>query len=420
MSAGSLRRAFWLGLLAGGVYFAGTLYWITHVMTVYGGVQTWLAVPINLALVAFLALFPALFALVVRRLTVAHGPNALVAAPFVWAATELGRTHLFGGFPWVLLGYSQVTVLPIAQLASLLGVYGVSTLVAAVSAALALAVRRRYLPIATTLAVVLAVAVWGHRRVAASELTRAGDPVRVGMVQGNIDQGIKWQPALASQIFDDYVRMTRQAIAGGAQLVLWPESSTPFMYEEDPFGAARLRAVVQQSHVALLFGSDQIAWKTVSGRRVPDRYFNSAFLLNPDGSTAGVYRKLHLVPFGEYVPLQKLLFFAAPLTDQIGTFTPGDRAVLLPVDGHPLSVSICYEVVYPALVREFVRGGSELLTTITNDAWFGDTSAPVQHFLRLGLVLPEIGRGGARLEAGQFVFGAGGFKDSSADPQRAC
>ena len=392
LCSGSLRRAFWLGLLTAGIYFTGTLYWITHVMTVYGDVQPWLAVPINMALVAYLALFPALFAMIVRRLTLAHGPNALLATPFVWAATELGRTHLFGGFPWVLLGYSQTPVLPVAQLASLFGVYGVSMLVAAVSAALALALQRRYLPIATTLALVLATVVWGHRRVAANELTRSGDPVRVGMIQGNVDQGVKWQPALAAQIFDDYISKTRRAIGDGAELILWPESSTPFMYEEDQFGASRLRAIVQQAHVYMLFGSDQVEWTTVGGRRVPGKYFNSAFLLRPDGSTAGVYRKMHLVPFGEYVPLQKLLFFAAPLTEQIGTFWPGENPELLPVNGHPLSVAICYEVVYPALVREFVRGGSELLTTITNDAWFGDTSAPYQHFQQASMRAIEEGR----------------------------
>ncbi len=392
LCAGSLRRAFWLGLLTGVVYFTGTLYWITRVMVVYGGLATAIAVPINVALVAYLALFPALFALIVRRLTLAHGAHALLAAPFVWAATELGRTHLFTGFPWVLLGYSQATVLPIAQLASVFGVYGVSMLVAAVASALALAARRRYLPLALTLAVLILVAVWGQRRVAANELTHAGDPIRVGLIQGNVDQGSKWDPARAAAIFEDYLRLTRQAIAERAQLLLWPESSTPFMYEEEQFGAARLRALVQQAHVSLLFGSDQIEWKTVGGRRVPDKYFNSAFLLRPDGNTAGVYRKMHLVPFGEYVPLQRLLFFAAPLTEQVGTFEPGETPELLPVNGHPVSVAICYEVVYPALVRTFVRGGSELLTTITNDAWFGETSAPYQHFEQASMRAIEEGR----------------------------
>ena len=138
LCAGRLRHAFLLGLLTGGIYFTGTLYWITRVMVVYGGLQGWIAVPVNAALIAYLALFPGLFALVVRRLTMAHGPAALMAAPLVWVATELGRNYPWGGFPWVLLGYSQVTVLPIAQLASIFGVHGVSMLVASVSTALAM------------------------------------------------------------------------------------------------------------------------------------------------------------------------------------------------------------------------------------------------------------------------------------------
>src|SRR5262249_23695258 len=149
------------------VSFTGTLYWITRVMVVYGGVQTWLAVPINIALIAYLALFPAIFALVMRRLTIAHGAGVLMAAPLVWVATELGRTHILTGFPWVLLGYSQVTVLSIAQLASVFGVYGVSMLVASVSAALAVIAIRgpakgpakagHFVPFA----IVVLVVVWG-------------------------------------------------------------------------------------------------------------------------------------------------------------------------------------------------------------------------------------------------------------------
>ena len=402
LTDGPLRRAFTLGLVTGLLYFTGTLYWITRVMVVYGGVQIWLAVPINIALIAYLALFPAIFALVLRRLTIAYGPSAVMAAPVVWVSTELGRTHLFTGFPWVLLGYSQATVLPIAQLASLFGVYGVSLLVAAGSTAFALiTIRRMRTPLAwssaavyvlTIVLAVAAVAVWGSRRVAASEWTQAGDPVRVGLIQGNVDQAIKWNPERASAIFDEYIRMTHDAIRKGAQLVLWPESSTPFLFEEEPAGADRLRALARQAHVSLLFGSDQIEWKQVGDRRVPDKYFNSAFLVGADGNTAGVYRKMHLVPFGEYVPLQRLLFFAAPLTEQVGTFEPGLDPELLRVNGHPTSVAICYEVVYPSLVREFVQAGSELLTTITNDAWFGETSAPYQHFEQASMRAIEEGR----------------------------
>jgi len=409
LSGAALRRAFLLGLITGLIYFTGTLYWITRVMAVYGGLQTWVAALINGALIAYLALFPALFALFMRRIVMAYGRSALLAAPVVWVATELGRAAITS-FPWVLLGYSQVTVLPIAQLASLFGVYGLSMLVAAVSAALAFAavgprrapasafardgLRRdgnagpyvQYIPAAAVLAIVLVVAAWGSRRAAASEWTRAGEPIRIGMIQGNVDQAQKWDVKRASAIFQDYVNMTRQAIREGAQLVLWPESSTPFLFEEDLPAAAVVRTLAQQARVPIVFGSDQIE------RGRPDRFFNSAFLVRADGTTGGVYRKMHLVPFGEYVPFQRLLFFAAPLTEQAGTFSPGLNPELLPVDGHRISVAICYEVVYPDLVRRFVTGGSELLTTITNDAWFGQTSAPVQHFQQAAMRAIENGR----------------------------
>jgi len=332
-----------------------------------------------------------------------HGPAALMAAPLVWIATELGRTHLLTGFPWVLLGYSQATVLPIAQLASVFGVYGVSMLIVAVSAAVALlafrssfrsaeASRSTYVFASVTIAIVVVVALWGSRRVAASEWTRSGDPIRVGLIQGNVDQAQKWDATRAAVIFDDYLQMTRRAIAERAQFVLWPESSTPFLFEEEPAGAERIRTLAVQAHVPILFGSDQIVWRIAGNHRIPDKYFNSAFLVRPDGTTGGVYRKMHLVPFGEYVPLQRVLFFAAPLTEQVGTFAPGETPELLPVNGHPISVAICYEVVYPALVREFVRGGSEMLTTITNDAWFGETSAPYQHFEQSSMRAIEEGR----------------------------
>jgi apolipoprotein N-acyltransferase len=407
LSGATLRRAFLLGLLTGVIYFTGTLYWITRVMAVYGGLQTWVAVLINGALIAYLALFPALFALLMRRIVMAYGRAALLAAPIVWVATELGRAYITS-FPWGLLGYSQVTVLPIAQLASLFGVYGLSMLVAAVSAALAFAAGgprqgqapgfaregrdrkagdyAQYIPAAAILAMVLLIAVWGSRRVAASEWTRAGESIRIGMIQGNVDQAQKWDVKRASAIFQDYLNLTRRAIREGAQLVLWPESSTPFLFEEDLPAATVVRTLAQQARVPIVFGSDQIE------RGRPDRYYNSAFLVRADGTTGGVYRKMHLVPFGEYVPFQRLLFFAAPLTEQSGTFSPGLNPELLPVDGHRISVAICYEVVYPDLVRQFVTGGSELLTTITNDAWFGQTSAPMQHFQQAAMRAIENGR----------------------------
>jgi apolipoprotein N-acyltransferase len=384
-------RSFGLGLTCGAVYFAGTLYWISGVMVVYGGLQPVVASLVNAALVAYLALFPAAFALIVNRVVAAFGPRFVMTAPLVWVATELARTHLFTGFPWVLLGYSQVTVLPVAQLASVSGVYGVSALVALVSAgAAATALQawpvRRYLPAVATGCVVLAVAGWGGLRLARSELTRGGPPIRVGLVQGNVDQAEKWDPARASRIFERYLEMTRQAVDASAEFVVWPESSTPFQFEEDSASAERIRALAVGARVPILLGSDQIE------RGSPVRYFNSAFLVRADGGTGGVYRKMHLVPFGEYVPLRQVFFFAAPLVEAVSDFSAGETPVLLPVGGHRVSTAICYEIVYPGLVRQFVTGGSELLTTITNDAWFGRSSAPYQHFAQAAMRAVENGR----------------------------
>lgn len=389
-----MRRALGLGLVTGAIYFTGTLYWITRVMVVYGGLATPVAVLVNAALIAYLSLFPGVFAVVVARVSLGAGPRAFLVAPLAWVATELGRAYLFTGFPWVLLGYSQATVLPVAQVASIAGVYGVSALVASVSAALAYAAVaggrasriQAYRPLAIVLAGVLAVALWGGARVRAGVLTRSGDRFAVGLIQGNVEQAEKWDPRRSAEIFRSYLEMSRTAVARGAHVVIWPESSTPFFFEEDQVGADQIRAIARESRVPILLGSDQIE------RGPPIRYFNSAFLVRPDGSDGGVYRKMHLVPFGEYVPLKRILFFAAPLVEAVSDFSAGASAVLLPVRGHLISTAICYEIVYPDLVRTAVAGGSELLTTITNDAWFGRTSAPHQHFAQAAMRAIENGR----------------------------
>ena len=380
------------------MYFSGTLYWITRVMVMYGDLQTWVAVLVNAALVAYLALFPAIFAVATRRLVAVHGRRALAAAPVVWIATELGRTHLFTGFPWVLLGYSQTTVLPVAQLGSIFGVYGVSMLVAAVSTAVVMTVEnakrattgaKAFGPVAAAVAVVMTVAAWGARRVTASDMTRSGDPIRVGLIQGNVSLEERSDVAKQPSIFESYIRMSRQAIAEGAELVVWPESATPYRFEDDPVAAARIRTLAQQARVPILLGSDQV---TAAQKGIPTKYFNSAFLVRADGTTGGAYRKMHLVPFGEYVPAKQIFFFAAPLVEAVSDFSAGDEPTLLPIGRHNVSTAICYEVVYPDLVRQFVVGGSELLTTITNDAWFGATSAPYQHFEQASMRAIEEGR----------------------------
>ena len=386
----SARRAFGLGLTTGLVYFVGTIYWTSTVLSTFGGVPAPVALLAMLLLALYLSLYPALTAVVIGRVVARAGVAGLWLAPAAWVATEFARGYLFGGFPWVPLGNSQVEILPVAQLASLAGVYGLSALVAFVNAGTVVALlssgRARLAAGGLAGGAVLLVAVWGAWRVADSTLTREGEPLQVGLIQGNIAQEDKWQPSEARRIFTTHVAMTREAVRRGAEYVLWPESSTPFMLEEDVAGEAAVRALAREVGVPMLIGSEEFE------RGPTPRLYNAAFQLAPDGATVAVYRKNHLVPFGEYVPFRRWLFFVSPLVDGLAEFAPGASVALLPVGDRLVSTAICYEVVYPSLIRQAVEGGSALLTTITNDGWYGDSSAPYQHFAMASMRAIEQGR----------------------------
>jgi len=393
------RRAFFLGLLTGGVYFAGTLYWLVETMTTFGGLGTPIAVFAAALLVAYLSLFPAAFAVVLDRLRTSLGaPRAVMCAPPIWVATELGRQYVWDGFPWALLGYSQVTVLPIAQIASVTGVYGLSGLLALTSAAAALVAiderARRWVVAAAVVALVGGCALWGRARMAEGSLISVGDPVRVAVVQGNIAQDDKWDPALRDAITSRYLGMTRGAVEERATFIIWPESSVPVPLEEDVVRSGEIRRLAREAGATLLIGSDQVVRvRPGAPLAAPDNlWYNAAFLVKPDGTTGAVYRKMHLVPFGEYVPLQRLLFFVGPIVEAVSNFTPGPDSVLMPVNGHTVSTAICYEVIYGSLIRRFVTNGSELLTTITNDAWYGRSSAAYQHWDQAAMRAIENGR----------------------------
>ena len=392
------RRGFLLGLLSGGVYFAGTLYWLVETMTTFGGLSTAVAAVAALLLVAYLSLFPAAFGFTLARLTRALGPTAILLGAPVWVATELGRQYVWDGFPWTLLGYSQVTWLPIAQLASIVGVYGLSGLMAFTACAAAYFVvenrQRRWSVAIATVAFVGACSLWGQWRLQNSALTSAGDPVRVAVLQGNVAQEDKWNPALADAITERYLSMTREALAKGATFVIWPESATPFYFERDLLRGATIRRLAMEGKATLLIGSDQVEPIRAEGNRQKPTYrlYNAAFLVQPNGRVGAVYRKMHLVPFGEYVPLKRLLFFVDPIVEAVSNFEPGRDPVLLPVGSHTASTAICYEVIFPSLIRRFVLDGSELLTTITNDAWYGRSSAAYQHWEQASMRAIESGR----------------------------
>ena len=384
-------RPFLLGLVTGLVMFAGTISWTSDVLAVYGGLNAALSWALAGLLIAFLAIYTALFSVTLTTAVARVGVSALALAPVLWVATEWLRGTLFTGFPWVLLGYSQSDTIAPLQVASLVGIYGLSGFVAMASAAVAMFLapgarlaRARLLPATVMLVIVGAGWAWGAARVGREALLQ-GPTHRVGIVQGNVPQGQKWDPAHRDAILDRYLSLTRQVAVDGVDFVIWPESATPFVFERDTLYSEVLRASIRRAGVPLVFGSDEVVGQG-------ERFYNAAFVVDETGRMRGAYRKMQLVPFGEYIPMRSLLFFAQPLVEGVSDFSAGEQLTLLPVDGHRLSVAVCYEAVFPWLSLQAVRQGSQLLTTITNDAWYGTSAAPYQHFQQARVRAVETGR----------------------------
>ena len=384
---------FLLGVTTGIAYFGGALYWVVTVMSVHGHMALPLALVAGLLVVLYQAIFPGLFALILGLAVRVFGVSGVWLAPFIWVAIEWVRSSIGGGFPWALLGSSQATVIPVAQVASVAGVFGLSWLVALVStasAAVALSRKKMHLRGAIATGVLLfAVATAGALRVAEGSLARSGEVLRVGLVQGNIEQSEKWDPSRREPIIRRYIDLSRQVIGAGASLVVWPESSTPYYLDVDPVLSAPLRRLAAEAKTPFIVGTNEIE---AGATREQNRIYNSAVEIGPDGQSRGAYRKMRLVPFGEFVPFRGLLFFVDRLVESVGDFTPGATPNVLESDGRRVGVSICYESVYPWISRAFVQRGSRLLATITNDAWFGRTSAAYQHFEQGSVRAIEEGR----------------------------
>jgi apolipoprotein N-acyltransferase len=387
-------HGFRLGYLTGTVSSLGLVYWTSLVVTQYGGLSEPLALAVMLLLCLALALFPSLFGALMARWLGTFGPAALLLAPVAWVATEILRAHTLFNFSWCLLGYSQQPFLPAIQIARFAAVYGVSFVLVIVSGALAYTVvkgpRAAFPPLAGTAVVVAAVVGYGawQLRQPVPETGR----ITIGLVQASILQEDKWDADKAHRNVAAHVALTRRAAAQGARFIVWPESSLPFLFDRSPQTAAEMRALVGELGVSLLFGNDD----REGGPGIHDRIWVGAKMLDPEGRLVLRYHKMRLVPFGEYVPVESVLTlggrFSAKLVQQVGQFTPGRAYATGALDGHLVSAFICYEAIFPDLVREFAARGASLLVNITNDGWYGRTSAPHQHFAMVAFRAVENGR----------------------------
>jgi apolipoprotein N-acyltransferase len=375
-------QAFRLGYLTGLISAVGLLYWTAFVVVQYGGLSLGAGIAAMLVLSLAVAALAASWAWAVARLLHRFGPAAFFAAPAVWVAIELVRVHTLLRFPWCLLGYSQHRMLPFVQVASVTAVYGVSFLVASGSALLAYSGteprrgRRRGALLALA---VMVLGTWSLGLRAMSVPVREEGRTRVGLVQGGIRQEDKWVPEHAWANVARHVELTERAAREGARLVIWPESAVPFRFDEAPVLAETLRDLVRRERIHLFFGNDDIEREAGAGRRI----FVGAKMLDPGGEVTYRYRKIQLVPFGEYVPLRPVFTLggrlAAKVVAEVSDFTPGSEPSVGRVGERALGGFICYEAIFPALVRAFTTGGAELLVNVTNDAWYGTTSAPYQH-----------------------------------------
>lgn len=376
-----LFQAFVLGFLTGFVAYLGILYWIIVAVHSYGGIPLILSGLILLLLVIYLSLFIGVFTLLTRFLQMHSGLQTVLVTPILWVSLEYLRSFFLSGFPWANLSYSQYLNLPFIQMADITGAYGLSFVILLVNATLYAVLQqwpKKTFPIREfiiTAGILLGFLIYGYVKMGFIDRHMADQPfLKIGLAQGNIDQSIKWDASFQKETLKIYERLSLNVAAQKPDLIIWPETATPFFFQEAKEYQPILLEVPKRTNAFLLFGSP--SYKIERGKVA---HYNSAYLLSPSQEIVGRYDKIHLVPFGEYVPLGEILSLGS-LGEGIGDFKSGKVYFNFPLPQGRFGVVICFEIIFPDLCRRFVKRGANFLVTITNDAWFGRTSAPYQHF----------------------------------------
>jgi apolipoprotein N-acyltransferase len=380
------NRIFYPGVVTGMVFFMGTVYWVFHSMYVHGhlpaAASLSLLIILSLYLSLYTGLFSVLFTYMYRKL---HLP-ALILVPVAWVTLEYARTYILTGFPWSLLGYTQYSFLTLIQISDVTGVYGISFLVAAVNGLIFDLIRHegtgnsrwvlyRHIKTGATMIAIVMIAVMVYGQVQLKR-TDFGKAIKISVLQGNIDQDKKWDRTHQREVIDTYKNLTLDAVSGQPDLIIWPESALPFIFGYDKDLTNELTDFQKQINSHMLMGSVRIR-DSERGRALLS---NSVIMLSPGTDAVEVYDKIHLVPFGEYVPMGNLFPFIKKLVTAIGDFVKGEEITVMNTPTAKIGNLICYEIAFPGLVRKFIDKGANMIVTVTNDAWFGRTSAPYQHF----------------------------------------
>jgi apolipoprotein N-acyltransferase len=374
-------QGFLLGYACGILCFLGTCYWIYDTMHLYGGVNSAAACGILFLFCLYLGLYHGFFGLLVALL--ARGKSfsrrALLVAPAAWVAVELARTRITA-FPWDLLGVAQVDNIPLARIATVTGVYGLSFEIMVVNVALAAAFlgnrqKRKQLLLASLGAMmVLQAGRWIPAPASPADHTAL-------LVQENIPimGGEGWTKQYFDATLTDLTRLSVTPGGGPAHfdLIAWPESPAPF-YGNDPLFKGAVSNIAEAARTWVLVGNVGVGSTPNPSGQEPE-IFNSGSLVSPTGEWVARYDKMHLVPFGEYVPFADLFSFAGGLTKEVGNFTHGRSRQPLQAGDSKLGVFICYESVFPDEIRQLAANGAEVFVNISNDGWYGDSGAYAQH-----------------------------------------
>jgi len=385
-----------LGLISGVSYYLSLIYWIIIALGRYGGLPPWLTLPALLGLALYMSLSLAGFAATMAW--TAHRLPPTLIAPLTWVSLDLIRGWLFTGFPWLDLGYSQYALPQINQVADLTGHHGITFLIVMINALIAeiipwgrnpdgrqqTAADTKYHGLTVRLlAVVMLICACGYSlwRGPYIQAAMAQAPaVSLGLIQGNIDQSEKWLPELQQQTVDTYLALSAEAAGQGAtDAVIWPETALPFFPSQHRLFQLVADSVAAPGSPSLLTGAPHFETNPATGQT---EYFNSAFLISatPSSEVTALqrYAKEHLVPFGEYIPLQRYLPAAMPLVQTMGNFSPGTDPAPLIAGKTRFGVLICFESIFPELARLRTLHGANILVNLTNDAWYGRSSAPYQ------------------------------------------
>lgn len=378
----SIGQIFKSCLLFGLAHRITSLYWIDYVLQAYGQLPLVCSAPLCIALCAYLALYPTVFGLWVRVFYNHQHRHLLL--PSAWVVLEWLQTKALTGFPWNLLGYSQGPITWILQSADIWGVYGVSWIIVLANVIGTDVIRRRISLSGCILLVAIlgGIFVYGHHCLQAytDHLKAHSDYkyVKIAIIQGNIDQAHKWDERFRKDTVEKYLTLSRQALLHNKEthLIVWPETAMPFFFGLDAELSHIIQEFAKEVKVAIIFGSPGI---TMTEEGKEEGFLNKAYLIGTDGQVIDEYSKEHLVPFGEYVPLKNVLFFVKRLVPAAGDFVPGKTSGVITYGNVHYGMLICYEAIFPELSRKRVLNGADILVNISNDAWFGNTSAPHQH-----------------------------------------